>query len=89
VTYCDKAFSSTTTILDEHAMAVRRQPSTTSLSRYAIAKSPGVDLYNGSTSRDFCNSFWGVGDAGVNILFARMRGAARTTDELRNFWKER
>ncbi|KAJ7935382.1 SH3 domain-containing protein [Mycena leptocephala] len=70
-------------------MAVRRQPSTTSLSRYAIAKSPGVDLYNGSTSRDFCNSFWGVGDAGVNILFARMRGAARTTDELRNFWKER
>ncbi|KAF7362475.1 SH3-domain-containing protein [Mycena venus] len=70
-------------------MAVRRQPSTTSLSRYATAKSPGVDLYNGSTSRDFCNSFWGVGDAGVNILFARMRGAARTTDELRNFWKER
>ncbi|KAJ7252427.1 SH3 domain-containing protein [Mycena haematopus] len=70
-------------------MAVRRQPSTTSLSRHATAKSPGVDLYNGSTSRDFCNSFWGVGDAGVNILFARMRGAARTTDELRNFWKER
>ncbi|KAJ6631366.1 SH3 domain-containing protein [Mycena sp. CBHHK59/15] len=70
-------------------MAVRRQPSSTSLSRYATAKSPGVDLYNGSTSRDFCNSFWGLGDAGVNILFARMRGAARTTDELRNFWKER
>ncbi|KAJ7125402.1 SH3 domain-containing protein [Mycena epipterygia] len=70
-------------------MAVRRQPSSTSLSRYATAKSPGIDLYNGSTSRDFCNSFWGVGDAGVNILFARMRGAARTTDELRNFWKER
>lgn len=70
-------------------MAVRHQPSSTSLSRYATAKSPGVDLYNGSTSRDFCNSFWGVGDAGVNILFARMRGAARTTDELRNFWKER
>ncbi|KAJ7478612.1 SH3 domain-containing protein [Mycena galericulata] len=70
-------------------MAVRHQPSSTSLSRYATAKSPGVDLYNGSTSRDYCNSFWGVGDAGVNILFARMRGAARTTDELRNFWKER
>ncbi|KAJ7645940.1 SH3 domain-containing protein [Mycena polygramma] len=70
-------------------MAVRRQPSSTSLSRYATARSPGVDLYSGSTSRDFCNSFWGVGDAGVNILFARMRGAARTTDELRNFWKER
>jgi hypothetical protein len=25
----------------------------------------------------------------VNVLFARMRGAARTTDTLRNFWKER
>ncbi|KAJ7072907.1 SH3 domain-containing protein [Mycena amicta] len=69
--------------------SVRRQSSSTSLARFAIAKSPGVDLYNGSTSRDFCNSFWGVGDAGVNILFARMRGAIRTTDELRNFWKER
>ncbi|CAK5266105.1 unnamed protein product [Mycena citricolor] len=70
-------------------MAIRRQPSSTSLARYAVAKSPGVDLYNGSTSRDFCNSFWGAGDAGVNVLFARMRGASRTTDELRNFWKER
>ncbi|KAF7290061.1 SH3-domain-containing protein [Mycena chlorophos] len=69
--------------------SVRRQSSSTSLARYAIAKSPGVDLYNGSTSRDFCNSFWGTGDAGVNILFARMRGAIRTTDELRSFWKER
>ncbi|KAJ7198479.1 SH3 domain-containing protein [Mycena pura] len=70
-------------------MAVRRQSSSTSLARYAVAKSPGVDLYNGSASRDFCNSFWGMGDAGVNILFARMRGAIRTTDELRSFWKER
>ncbi|KAF7289213.1 SH3-domain-containing protein [Mycena indigotica] len=69
--------------------SIRRQNSSSSLARYAVAKSPGVDLYNGSTSRDFCNSFWGVGDAGVNILFARMRGAVRTTDELRNFWKER
>ncbi|KAF9075489.1 hypothetical protein BDP27DRAFT_1212478 [Rhodocollybia butyracea] len=70
-------------------MAVRAQASTSSLTKYATAKSPGVDLYNGSTSRDFCNSFWGGGDAGVNVLFARMRGAARTTDNLRNFWKER
>lgn len=70
-------------------MAVRTQPSSSSLSRYAVAKSPGVDLYNGNQSRDFCNSFWGVGDGGVNILFARMRGAARTTDDLRAFWRER
>ncbi|KAG7091313.1 hypothetical protein E1B28_010358 [Marasmius oreades] len=70
-------------------MAVRLQSSTSSLAKYASAKSPGVDLYNGSKSRDFCNSFWGTGDYGANILFARMRGAARTTDGMRNFWKER
>ncbi|KIK60765.1 hypothetical protein GYMLUDRAFT_43373 [Collybiopsis luxurians FD-317 M1] len=70
-------------------MSVRTQGSVSSLSKYATAKSPGIDLYNGSTSRDFCNSFWGEGDAGVNVLFARMRGAMRTTDSLRNFWKER
>ena len=63
--------------------------SSSSLSRYAIARSPTIDPYNGNPSRDFCNSFWGAGDAGVNILFARMRGAARTTDDLRNFWKQR
>ncbi|KAK0212164.1 hypothetical protein DFS33DRAFT_1249486 [Desarmillaria ectypa] len=63
--------------------------SATSLSRYAMARSPGDDIYNGSTSRDFCNSFWGPDEAGVNVLCARMRGAERTTDELRNFWKER
>ncbi|KAF8885995.1 hypothetical protein BD779DRAFT_1625039 [Infundibulicybe gibba] len=70
-------------------MAVRTQPSPTSLSIHATAKSPGVDLYNGNPSRDFCNSFWGIGDSGINILFTRMRGATKTTEELRNFWKER
>ncbi|KAF8963615.1 hypothetical protein BDZ97DRAFT_984324 [Flammula alnicola] len=71
-------------------MAARaQQPSATSLARYATAKQPGVDLFNGSTSRDYCNSFWGLGDAGPNIMFARMRGASKTTDELRNFWNER
>ncbi|THV06671.1 hypothetical protein K435DRAFT_644624 [Dendrothele bispora CBS 962.96] len=68
---------------------VRSQSSVSSLSKYAVAKSPGVDPYNGIPSKDFCNSFWGVGDAGVNILFARMRGATRTTDNLGEFWKER
>ncbi|KAJ7258177.1 SH3 domain-containing protein [Mycena rebaudengoi] len=70
-------------------MTVHRSSSTTSLSRYATAKSPGVDPYNGSRSREFCNSFWGQDDDGVNVLFARMRGAARATEDLRNFWKER
>ncbi|KAF9262655.1 hypothetical protein L218DRAFT_960132 [Marasmius fiardii PR-910] len=40
-------------------------------------------------STDFCNNFWGPADAGVDILFARMRGAMRTMNELGNFWKER
>lgn len=66
-------------------MAARRQASTTSLAKYARANSP--DLSQRST--DFCNAFWGPGDGGVDVLFARMRGAARTMEELRNFWKER
>lgn len=71
-------------------MATRApQASVTSLARYAVAKQPGVDLFNGRSSRDYCNSFWGTGDAGPNLMFARMRGASKTTDELRNFWNER
>lgn len=78
------AFSLTTT------MAARaQQPSATSLARYAAPRLPDVDTFNGSTSRDYCNSFWGAGDFGPNIMFARMRGASKTTDELRNFWNER
>ncbi|KIY52049.1 hypothetical protein FISHEDRAFT_36010 [Fistulina hepatica ATCC 64428] len=68
-------------------MSTRRQGSATSLSRYARTGSPVF------TDRDkglsFCNTFWGIGDGGVDVLFARMRGAGRTMDELRNFWKER
>ena len=67
------------------AMSARRQASTTSLSRYARAGSP--DFAN--RSLDYCNAFWGLGDGGVEVLFARMRGAMRTMEELRNFWKER
>ncbi|KAJ8508192.1 hypothetical protein ONZ45_g9509 [Pleurotus djamor] len=65
-------------------MAARRQPSTTSLSRYARTSSP---LQHKSS--DFCNAFWGLADGGVDVLFARMRGAQRSMDELRNYWKER
>lgn len=70
-------------------MTISNHSSATSLSRYAMARSPGDDIYNGSASRDFCNSFWGPDEAGVNILCARMRGAEHTTDELKHFWKER
>ena len=67
------------------AMSARRQASTTSLSKYARDGSPDPT----SSSLDFCNAFWGSNDAGVDVLLARMRGAARTMEELRNFWKER
>ncbi|TFY66102.1 hypothetical protein EVG20_g4981, partial [Dentipellis fragilis] len=66
-------------------MTARRQASTTSLSKYARSSSPDPTV----RSLDFCNAFWGQGDGGVDVLFARMRGAARTMDELRNYWKER
>ncbi|KAF8963636.1 hypothetical protein BDZ97DRAFT_1919633 [Flammula alnicola] len=66
-------------------MSARRQPSTTSLSKFARANSPVLQ----NRSLDFCNSFWGFGDGGVDVLFARMRGAARTIEELKLFWKER
>ncbi|KAH8110552.1 hypothetical protein DFH11DRAFT_1514214 [Phellopilus nigrolimitatus] len=66
-------------------MAARRQPSTTSLSKFARVNSP--NLVN--RSLDFCNAFWGSADGGVDVLFARMRGAVRTVEEIRAFWKER
>ncbi|KAH0828972.1 hypothetical protein J3R83DRAFT_2404 [Lanmaoa asiatica] len=66
-------------------MSARRQSSTTSLAKYARTTSPDTSARN----LDFCNAFWGFGDGGVDVLFARMRGAARTMEELRNFWKER
>ncbi|EIN06419.1 hypothetical protein PUNSTDRAFT_105403 [Punctularia strigosozonata HHB-11173 SS5] len=66
-------------------MTTRRQASTTSLSKFARAGSPELNNKN----LDFCNAFWGLGDGGVDVLFARMRGASRTMDELRNFWRER
>ncbi|KAK2463086.1 hypothetical protein APHAL10511_004741 [Amanita phalloides] len=66
-------------------MSARRQPSSTSLSKFARAHSPIPQ----NRSLDFCNAFWGQSDAGVDVLFARMRGAARTMEELKAFWKDR
>ncbi|KAG8995922.1 hypothetical protein FRB90_012869, partial [Tulasnella sp. 427] len=62
----------------------RRSNSTASLAKF-FHELPDPD----QTSIDFCNSFWGPNDCGVEVLFARMRGAARTMEELRSFWKER
>jgi Fes/CIP4, and EFC/F-BAR homology domain len=66
-------------------MSARRQASSTSLSKFVRDGSPD----NTVRSLDFCNAFWGPSDAGVDVLFARIRGATRTMEELRNFWKER
>ena len=63
----------------------RRTSSTTSLAKFARANSPEF----ANRSLDYCNAFWGAGDGGVDVLFARMRGATRTIDELRGYWKER
>ena len=65
-------------------MSAKRQSSSTSLSKFART-SPAPQ----NRSLDFCNSFWGLGDGGVDVLFARMRGATRTMEELKAFWKER
>ena len=77
-------FSSSKSFWYFQTMSARRQSSATSLSKFAR-----TTPVSKSRSNDFCNSFWGVGDGGVEILFARMRGAARTMEELKNFWKER
>ncbi|KAG9048880.1 hypothetical protein FS837_011789 [Tulasnella sp. UAMH 9824] len=57
---------------------------TTSLSKYFHDQPDPAQ-----TSSDFCNSFWGPNDGGVEVLFARMRGAARTMNEVQGFWKKR
>jgi hypothetical protein len=69
----------------QHAQNARRQASTTSLAQFARQHSPEP----GMAQLDYCNAFWGERDAGVDVLFARMRGATRTMEELRAFWKER
>lgn len=38
---------------------------------------------------DFCNAFWGTDGRGYEVVMARLRGAGRTVDELKAFWKER
>jgi hypothetical protein len=40
-------------------------------------------------SLHFCNAFWGQGSRGYEVIMARLRGASRTVDELRGYWKER
>jgi hypothetical protein len=72
----------------------RRSQSTTSLSRFYNGVANGGGGIPGEEElsdprMDFCNAFWGQGDKGYDVVMARLRGAARTVDELRAFWKER
>ncbi|KAF9523616.1 hypothetical protein CPB83DRAFT_775169 [Crepidotus variabilis] len=64
-------------------------PLETSLDRFAHLRQPDGDPFNGRSSRDFCNSFWGPSDAGPSVLFTRMRGGSKTTNELHQFWSAR
>ncbi|KAF8339340.1 SH3 domain-containing protein [Amanita rubescens] len=70
------------------ATVVRAQQSTSTISNYSILQDYANDPYP-SGSRDFCNSFWGEGDEGANVLFTRMKSAMKTSDELQNFWTQR
>jgi len=78
-------------------VAPERSQSTTSLSRLyhgetangtANGALPPQDEMS-DPALDFCNAFWGQGSRGYDVIMARLRGAARTIDELRLFWKER
>lgn len=69
----------------------RRSQSTTSLAKfYNGAPGNGIAGEELNDPRmDFCNSFWGQGDRGFEVIIARLRGAGRTVEELKVFWKER
>lgn len=72
-----------------------RSQSTTSLSKYYNGVNGGDSVQQITDEElqdpklDFCNAFWGPGDRGYEVVMARLRGATRTVDELRAFWKER
>lgn len=66
-----------------------RSQSTTSLARMYHGANGGIHDETADPSLDFCNAFWGQDGKGYEVVMARLRGAARTVDELRAFWKER
>jgi len=69
----------------------RRSNSSTSLAQFYKENnqnfSPSLANHNGEL--DFCNAFWGEGDAGYEVISARLRASSRTVDDLKTFWKER
>lgn len=73
----------------QHPPAPNRSQSTTSLSRLYSGSNGLPNPEENDPRLDFCNAFWGPGDRGYEVLMARLRGATRTIEELRSFWKER
>lgn len=73
--------------------APKRTQSSTSLSRFYNAGTNGGGPIGedemADPRMDFCNAFWGQGDRGYEVVMARLRGAGRTLEELKAFWKER
>jgi hypothetical protein len=73
-------------------LLARRSNSTTSLAQFYREHNPnyeGVRSGNDAPELDFCNAFWGEGDAGFEVIMARTRASARTIDDLKVFMKER
>ena len=69
----------------------RRSNSSTSLAQFYKENNNNINpsLSNHNGELDFCNAFWGEGDAGYEVISARLRASNRTVDDLRAFWKER
>ncbi|KAI5454680.1 formin-binding protein, variant 2 [Naganishia albida] len=73
-------------------LLARRSNSTASLAQFYQEHNPNYEQVRGNGEApelDFCNAFWGEGDAGFEVLMARMRASARTIDDLKGFMKER
>ncbi|KAJ9108822.1 hypothetical protein QFC21_000142 [Naganishia friedmannii] len=73
-------------------LLARRSNSTTSLAQFYREHNPnyeGVRSGNDAPELDFCNAFWGEGDAGFEVIMARTKASARTIDDLKVFMKER
>lgn len=73
-------------------LLARRSNSTTSLAQFYQEHNPNYERIRGNGEApelDFCNAFWGEGDAGYEVIMARLRASARTIDDLKAFMKER
>ena len=73
-------------------LLARRSNSTTSLAQFYQEHNPTYERIRGNGEApelDFCTAFGGEGDAGYEVIMARLRASARTVDDLKAFMKER